>query len=183
MDLDWIIPSLGIGARVTQAWIAHLARDVGVGFALDLRAERPEARIPPGMAEWAHIPVKRHAAPPREALWSGVMLIRRWLAGGGRVLVHCDDGTGASATLVCCALVSRGGSAAEALGCVKAARPKASPSPDQLESILLWSDDWCRAIGERRRGCSWDDLARIAYRADDKTIAGRSGQADEGGGA
>jgi hypothetical protein len=166
MDLSWVLPSLGVGARLTPTWLGHLARDLGVRRVVDLRAE---SRDDDGVLrrygiELLHLPTDDQRAMSRQALWTGVTWVRRQLARGERVLVHCERGTGRSVLLCCCVLVSRGRSPVEALELVKRARWKASPSPEQLEGLLTWSQEWQQATGERRPQCTWDDLARIAYR-------------------
>lgn len=182
MDLSWVLPSLAVGARLTPAWLGHLARDLGVRRVVDLRSEArdDEALLRRYGVELLHLPTDDLCPIPREALWSGVTWVRRQLARSERVLVHCEHGIGRSVLLACCVLVSRGRSPCEALELVKRARWKASPSPEQLECLLTWSDDWCRATGERRAATTWDDLARIAYRhlrvgADDGEADGEAG--------
>lgn len=182
MDLSWVLPSLAVGARLTPAWLGHLARDLGVRRVVDLRAavKDDSALMRRYGIELLNLPTEDLCAIKREALWSGVTWVRRQLARGERVLVHCEHGVGRSVLLACCVLVSRGRSAGEALELVKRVRWKASPSPEQLEALLAWSDDWCRATGERRARVTWDDLARIAYR---HLHAGAPGARVEDGGA
>lgn len=166
MDLSWVLPSLAVGARLTPAWLGHLARDLGVRRVVDLRAESKDdvGLLRRYGIELLHLPTDDLSPITRESLWTGVTWVRRQLARGERVLVHCEQGSARSVLLACCVLVSRGRSACEALELVKRARWKASPSPEQLEGLLTWTDDWCRATGERRAAATWDDLARVAYR-------------------
>jgi hypothetical protein len=166
VDLTWVLPSLAVGARLRPSWLGHLARDLGVRRVVDLRAEAQddEGLLRRYGIELLHLPATDLRAIPRDALWTGVTWVRRQLARGERVLLHCEHGIGRSVLLACCVLVSRGRSPAEALELVKRARWKASPSPEQLEALLVWSDEWCRVTGERRPHVTWDDLARIAYR-------------------
>lgn len=166
MDLSWVLPSLAVGARLTPAWLGHLARDLGVRRVVDLRAEAKdeEALMRRYGVELLYLPTDDLCPIQRESIWTGVTWVRRQLARGERVLIHCEHGIGRSVLLACCVLVSRGRSPREAMELVKRVRWKASPSPEQLECLLTWTDDWCRATGERRPPTTWDDLARIAYR-------------------
>ncbi len=166
MDLSWVLPSLAVGARLTSAWLGHLARDLGVRRVVDLRAEAKddEGLLRRYGVELLYLPTDDLCPIQREAIWTGVTWVRRQLARGERVLIHCEHGIGRSVLLACCVLVSRGRSPREAMELVKRVRWKASPSPEQLECLLAWTEDWCRATGERRPATTWDDLARIAYR-------------------
>lgn len=166
MDLNWVLPSLAVGARLTPTWLGHLARDLGVRRVVDLRLESrdDEGLLRRYGVELLHLPTDELRPLSRQALWTGVTWVRRQLARGERALIHCEQGVDRSVLLCCCVLVSRGRSPAEALDLVKRARWRAAPSPEQLECLLAWTEEWCQATGERRAPCAWDDLARIAYR-------------------
>ncbi|MCL6282320.1 protein phosphatase [Ruegeria sp. 2012CJ41-6] len=87
-------------------------------------------------SRWAHLPVTDFSAPPiaiQEA-WPEVSAdARHALNGGGRVLVHCRGGCGRSG-MVALRLMIEGGEAPEAaLTRLRAVRPCAVETEDQME--------------------------------------------------
>ncbi|HEX5750213.1 MAG TPA: hypothetical protein VFZ09_28540 [Archangium sp.] len=73
------------------------------------------------------------------------------------------DWIGRSALLALCVLVELGHSPLDALALAKRQRQRVSPSPEQLETFMAWSEE--RRV---KRSLSWivptfDALAEIAY--------------------
>lgn len=86
-------------------------------------------------SRWAHLPVPDFGAPPPEieARWPAVSRsARHALAGGGRVLVHCNGGCGRSGMAVLRLMVECGESRKDALDRLRALRPCAVETEDQL---------------------------------------------------
>jgi hypothetical protein len=124
--------------------------------------------------ELLHLPTDVCACSP-EHLELGVSWVRRHLAAGERVLVHCQWGIGRSALLSLCVLVALGCPPVDALLHAKNRREKLSPSPDQLRAFLEHA-----RIHRERSGARWpvpdfEEVARIAYRH----LAARSGDEAE----
>ena len=84
---------------------------------------------------WRHLPVEDYAADS-EALrvgWAGVSALAQGLLGsGGRVLVHCMGGCGRSGMAVLRLMVEAGEPADAALARLRAARPCALETDDQI---------------------------------------------------
>jgi ADP-ribosyl-[dinitrogen reductase] hydrolase len=89
--------------------------------------------------EWHHLPIVDVRPPDErfEAAWrsSGPVLNRR-LREGGRVLVHCRGGLGRAGTIAARLLVELGVGADEAVRRVRAARPGAIETNEQLNHVL-----------------------------------------------
>ncbi len=84
---------------------------------------------------WAHLPIPDFGTPPEavENLWPETSArARALLAQGGRVLAHCMGGCGRSGMAVLRLMVEAGEDPATALTRLRAARPCAVETPDQL---------------------------------------------------
>lgn len=167
VDLDFLSPGLALGARPPPESFAHL-RDAGFRRVVDMRIEEqddPRLLASHGLS-FLHLPTEDLRPVAIEDLWRGVAWVNEGLGRGDGVLVHCQHGIGRSALLSCCVLVSRGLTPPEALRLARRARPRVSPSPDQLHAFLHWSAAWHAVRGTPAPECSWDELADIAYRWD-----------------
>lgn len=159
-DLDWITPDLAVGGCCAPERVADLAREHGLGAVIDLRAETTD-----DAASWRRcgvtflsLPTEDHAAIAPPMLRAGLDFAETARLAGRRLLIHCQHGIGRSVMLALCVLVARGGDALDALAMVKARRPKASPSPAQMEA---WRD-WL--AGQGRAPPAFEACAAIAYR-------------------
>lgn len=166
LDVSWILPNLAMGGRFAAAAVAHLVRGLGIRNIVDLRCEDKddESLLRRHAAELLHLPTLDGSAVASDMLHRGVEWINRQLDRGEKVLVHCEQGIGRSALLVCCVLVSRGRTPRLAIEQVKDARPCAAPSPEQLRALLEWTAEWCRAQRAPRPPDTLADLTAIAYR-------------------
>ena len=88
--------------------------------------------------DWHHLPITNVSTPGAEFedAWhySGLRL-RRTLARGGRVLIHCMAGMGRTGTIAARLLVESGWSPTEAIRAVRAARPGTIETPGQLAHV------------------------------------------------
>jgi len=94
-------------------------------------------------SRWAHLPVEDFGAPGPSFLarWPEVShMARKALVGGGRVLVHCKGGCGRSGMVALRLMIESGEVPAHALARLRAVRPCAVETTDQM--------NW--AYGERR---------------------------------
>lgn len=159
-NLDWITPELAVGGSFPTEKAEHLAREMGVGAVVDLRAEACDdeaALVEHGMA-FLHLPTIDHDAVSPAMLADGVAFAGAQLDAGRRVLIHCEHGIGRSALLALCVLVDRGAAPLDALELAKSRRALVSPSPRQYEA---WQS-WLQARGLEPPG--FDAFAEIAYR-------------------
>jgi predicted protein tyrosine phosphatase len=166
LNLDWVTPALAIGGRVPLDAAAHLARGLGVRAVVDVRVEDRDdehAYRRNGIA-FLHLPTEDCCAVSQQMLDDGVAWIVSRLDAGERVLVHCEHGIGRSALLVLCVLVARGDPALDALERAKSARPRVSPSPEQLAAFATWVRRFAERSGVALEAPSVDALGRIAWR-------------------
>lgn len=91
-----------------------------------------------GMA-WTHLPIRDVSIPNRdwERQWkaAGAELCRR-LRNGECIIVHCRGGIGRAGTVAARLLVELGMAPQEAVDAVRAARPGAMETPEQLQYVL-----------------------------------------------
>jgi protein-tyrosine phosphatase len=71
-------------------------------------------------------------------LKAGVQFVRRQIADGKRVLIHCQHGIGRSALLALCVLVDQGWEPLAAVAHAKDCRAAVSPSRSQYDGWAAW---------------------------------------------
>jgi hypothetical protein len=165
LDASWLLPSLAVGGRLSPDLASSLAGELGVRRVVDLRLEDrdDEALLVGHGMQLLHLPTADLCAITLERIRTGVRWVNAQIDAGERVLVHCEHGIGRSVLLACCVLVSRGDGPLRALSRAKQARPRASPSPEQLEALLAWSRAEGRVAGAGSAGATWEELADVAY--------------------
>lgn len=96
--------------------------------------------LPGDLAEagitWLHLPIADYGPPVGDTLaaWPAASAeVRKVLAGGGRVWVHCMGGCGRSGTAVLRLMVEAGEEPAAALKRLRAVRPCAVETPEQFQ--------------------------------------------------
>lgn len=165
LNFSWILPDLALGGALPVEAAEHIAREHGVRHIVDLRLEdRDDEEVlrRHGMT-LLHLPTEDLCAVSLDMLDHGVAWVRGHLTRGDKVFIHCQYGIGRSALLLCCVLVSMGHTPAEALRLAKKNRPCVSPSPEQLEALLRWTQSYCARRGDDVPTDTWQDLAKIAY--------------------
>jgi hypothetical protein len=70
-------------------------------------------------------------------VWQAAELAAKYVASGDGVVVHCIGGTGRTGTVLACALRALGHSVDDAIGAVRAQRPRWPESPWQEEVVRL----------------------------------------------
>jgi protein-tyrosine phosphatase len=165
LDFTWILPNLAMGGARSIERAEHLARTHGIRHIVDLRLEEKddEAILRHHGMTLLHLPTEDMCAIALDMIDHGVTWVRGHLDAGDRVFIHCQWGIGRSALLTCCVLVSLGHSPGAALELAKKNRPVVSPSPEQLEALLAWSQHHRARNGESPYAETWIDLSNIAY--------------------
>jgi predicted protein tyrosine phosphatase len=165
LNLDWVTPMLAVGGSFPIEAAEHLALRLGIRHVVDLRVEAcdDEHLLREHGITLLHLPTEDMRAVSRPMLCDGVHWVTKHLERGHKVYIHCEYGVGRSATLALCVMVAQGASPLEALAQAKRARWQVSPSPEQLEALLGWAEEW-----RARHGLSWalptfQELADIAY--------------------
>ena len=159
-NLDWITPELAVGGSFPAEGVEHLARSLGIGAVVDLRAESrdDEAVLTRHGLIFLHLPTLDHPAVAGPMLEDGVAFAAAQAAANRKLLVHCEHGIGRSALLALCILVDRGMEPLEALELAKSQRALVSPSPAQYEAWRAWLE----ARGREAPG--FEAFAAVAYR-------------------
>lgn len=119
-----------------MAWSPGLVLTLATAAEL---AEKGASDLPADLAgkgvAWVHLPVADFAtpAPPTDEHWPEASLrARSVLAGGGRVLAHCMGGCGRSGMALMRLMVDTGETPDGALAHLRAVRPCAVETPEQL---------------------------------------------------
>ena len=122
-----------------EAALADLARR-GVTLLVNLhhRGHDPALLARFSLAE-LRLPVADFTPPSPAQLAEGVAAIDQALANGGRVAVHCWGGLGRTGTLLACYYVRRGLSPQEAIAWVRAGRPGAVETPEQVAAVAAFA--------------------------------------------
>lgn len=111
-------------------------KEQGIGAIVTL-SERPLEASP--VAEFgfdvAHIPLRDRRAPEQGLIDVFVRYVRRTVAAGTPVVVHCLGGYGRTGTMLACHLVHRGRTAEEALTEVRGKRPGSVEPGEQEETV------------------------------------------------
>lgn len=122
--------------------LAKLAGEREISVLVNLR-ERPHDRTRLarfGLTE-IHFPVPDKAAPSAGQLTFAIAAIEQILRTGQRVAVHCRNGRGRSGALLACYLIRHHGfSADEAIARVRAVRPGAVETQEQVAAVRAYAD-------------------------------------------
>jgi predicted protein tyrosine phosphatase len=140
LDLAWIEPGFAIGSRPYVLERAAIAA-AGVQAIVALHAPAPgeaEAWRDLGV-EFEVVETPDWVAIPIACFSAAVEAVLRRRAAGQSVLLHCLAGVNRAPTVAAAVLCRRDGlSADEALARVRAARPAAAPTPEQVASLRAW---------------------------------------------
>jgi protein-tyrosine phosphatase len=111
---------------VIQAWGAHTVVTLVQAHELQmLGVPHLGLRVPKRGMTWLHLPIEDMQAPGPsfDRSWPSVSSqLRKQLADGGRVLVHCRGGLGRAGTVAACVLVDAGMPPGEAITAVRRVR-------------------------------------------------------------
>jgi protein-tyrosine phosphatase len=165
LNLDWVTPELAVGGRFPLEAAEHLARGLCIRHIVDVRREAcdDERVLRQHGITLLHLPTEDLCAISRHMLDQGVRWVHDHLSQGRKVYIHCEHGIGRSALLALCVLVDIGHAPLDALALAKRARPRVSPSPEQLETFMAWAE--ARRV-ERAlpwRTPAFDEMVNIAY--------------------
>ncbi len=140
-DLSWVEPWLAVGSR-PYAGQRESIRRAGVESIVSLHQTQPDER-----AAWSEVglrlvevPIRDWVAIPSRQINQAVEAVLREHAAGRRVLLHCLAGVNRAPTVAAAVLCRLEGLGVEdAVRRVRAARPAASPTPEQLLSLGEWA--------------------------------------------
>lgn len=122
LDYNYITDGIYIGTnQCCQTHFAEKLKKEGIEADISLEEERVDA--PFGVQFYLWIPVKNQTPPTPDQLEFGVFALKKLVAMGKKIYVHCKNGHGRAPTLVAAYLISEGKSPVEAEAFIKAQRP------------------------------------------------------------
>jgi hypothetical protein len=107
----------------------------GVTASLNMRTGYSDVDNGVGFGEYLQLPTTDGTPPSLEQLREGAEFIRRVVAGGGSVYIHCQTGLGRGPTMAAAYLISEGRSLEEACEMIRTVRPFTDIRPGQLERL------------------------------------------------
>jgi len=94
---------------------------------------------------YLHLPVSDFTAPTLDQVKQFLEFLRAAQAEGQAVVVHCGAGLGRTGTMLACALVSRGMSAADALDTIRTLRPYSIETIEQEDCVRRFAEVLAKA--------------------------------------
>jgi predicted protein tyrosine phosphatase len=131
-----VTPALYIGSQHGR-WGKRKLQRLGIHSSVNLRSEFDDQAHGLALDNSCYLPTVDRTAPTLEQLREGIDFIRRALATGGKVYIHCQAGVGRAPTLAAAYLVSEGVSVEEALETIRHVRPFLDMTPSQVEQLRL----------------------------------------------
>ncbi len=141
VDYRWVIPDVLAGGEHpgrsgSEAEGLAILRRNGVRAVLTLTEEPlDEAAVTAADLNTRHVPVADFGTPSLEQLSEGVAYIRQRASDDEPVYVHCWAGIGRTGTFLAAYLASTGIDVDEAVSQVRALRPGAVETAEQLEQL------------------------------------------------
>ncbi len=109
------------------------------GITVNISLEDDRLDSPFGVEFYVWIPVKNHNPLTDDQLEFGVSAIKKMVAMGKKIYVHCQNGHGRAPTLVAAYLVEKGSSLEEAEDFIKSKRPTIHLEDTQRASLQNFS--------------------------------------------
>lgn len=137
-DLDFVTEALAVGGALRSDHQIQALPGLGISAVVDMRSESVDnvAELERLGIKFLHLPTIDWYPPTQDDLARGAAWIQEQIAGGGKVLVHCQHGIGRSVIMTAAVLVSNGWSWQEALEIIRARRWGASPHADQVQALV-----------------------------------------------
>jgi protein tyrosine phosphatase (PTP) superfamily phosphohydrolase (DUF442 family) len=136
LNMSWVTPSLAVGGRVRPGDERRLAA-VGVTRVVDTRSEHKddEAALGAQGITLLYLPAPDTTPLSLDQLREGSAWVNAQIAGGQKVLIHCEHGVGRSVLLTASALVAKGMSAHDAITLIQRRRWQAAPNHRQVRRL------------------------------------------------
>jgi len=136
LNMSWVTEQLAVGGRIHPEDIGRLP-GAGVGAVVDTRSEHQDdadAMAANGIA-LLYLPTPDTYPLSIAQLLEGATWVNQQIAGGRRVLIHCEHGVGRSVLLTAAALVQCGMGAHEAMALIQRRRWQAAPNHRQMRRL------------------------------------------------
>lgn len=129
-----ITPQVFVGAQYGKRGKRYLERHGIVGD-VNLRREFDDAAHGLALAEYCYLPTPDDEAISMEHLEEGIAFIKRVLADGGAVYIHCAGGIGRAPTMAAAYFIRQGMTLDEALALIRRTRPFIRIMPPQMARL------------------------------------------------
>lgn len=141
-NFSWVIEDKLAGlARPQSEDSLKLLKSKGVDALVSLTEDPLDpALLEKYQIQAVHLPVPDFTAPSLDQLDQAVHSIDAFLDQGQKVGVHCGAGLGRTGTVLAAYLVSKGASAREAIGQVRAKRPHSIETAEQEAIVVTYRD-------------------------------------------
>jgi atypical dual specificity phosphatase len=144
LRFSWVVPAQ-LAALAEPSCLEELQwlRQQGIGVLISMtESPPPRAWINEAGLLLVHVPVPDMTAPTYEQLKQIVVTIRKALAAGLRVAIHCTAGLGRTGTALAAYLVAEGLSPEEAMARVRQLRPQSIETPEQEQAVATFAQLW-----------------------------------------
>ncbi|MBN2554781.1 MAG: dual specificity protein phosphatase family protein [Anaerolineales bacterium] len=129
-----INPQLYVGPQFNRRGLDVLRRE-GISAVVNMRVEFDDAAENLLLDDYCHLPTVDDEAPSIEHVDEGINFIRRVVAEGGKVYIHCAGGIGRAPTMAAAYLIAEGRSVDEAIAFIKQSRPYIRIMPPQMQLL------------------------------------------------
>ena len=129
-----INPQLYVGPQFNRRGLDLLRRE-GISAVVNMRVEFDDAAENLLLDDYCHLPTVDDEAPSIEHVDEGIGFIRRVVAEGGKVYIHCAGGIGRAPTMAAAYLIAEGLSVDEAITYIKRVRPYIRIMPPQMHLL------------------------------------------------
>jgi hypothetical protein len=130
-----ITPEVYVGPQYGRRGKRHL-QNAGITGDINLRVEFDDAAHGLALDHYCHLPTVDDEAPTLADLDAGADFMRRVIADGGKVYVHCAGGVGRAPTLAAAYFIAHEGMTLDdALALIRRTRPFINIMPPQLEQL------------------------------------------------
>ncbi len=134
LQFSEITPQVFVGPQFNQRGKRALEA-AGITGDVNLRVEFDDAAHGLALQNYCHLPTIDDAAPALDDFQKGVDFIKRELAAGGKVYIHCAGGVGRAPTMAAAYFISEGYTLDEALKLIKKTRPFIKIMPPQMAQL------------------------------------------------
>jgi predicted protein tyrosine phosphatase len=151
IDVAWLTDDIAIAAAPTESQWQRIFES-GISAVLEVRDEDADDELMMRSNDIVYLreAVADHAAPTQQQLHHMVDWVTERLQERRKVLIHCTQGLGRSATVGCATLVALGFPLDVAYQLLRRAQPGVSLSTRQVRSL----DSFTAAVLRQRRGAS-----------------------------
>jgi atypical dual specificity phosphatase len=144
-NFGWVVPGRLAAMGRPYPEDAAALREEGITSILCLAEERPTPAFSHAGFAVHHEPIGDFCAPDEATLTRCVDHLRKAIAAGERVVVHCHAGYGRTGTVVAAFLAAEGDDPQEAIERVRRLRPGSIETPEQEEAVRRFA----RSIADR----------------------------------